>query len=83
MRGRLPKFDGSRNVPSERDSRETISDDLPLHREVEERGGEEAASNNLPPSSLWLCRRSLTIAANTDSTARVIEALRTMRFFQF
>ena len=45
MRGRLPKFEGSRNVPSERDSRETISDDLPLHREVEERDGEEAHSN--------------------------------------
>jgi hypothetical protein len=38
--GRLPKFDGSGKVPSGRDPRETISDELPLLREVEEWGGE-------------------------------------------
>jgi hypothetical protein len=38
--GRLPQFDGSGNGLSGRDSREMISDELPLLREVEERAGE-------------------------------------------
>jgi hypothetical protein len=38
--GGPPKFDSSGNVPSRRDLREMIGDELPLLREVEERGGE-------------------------------------------
>jgi hypothetical protein len=69
------KFDGSGNVQSGRDPRETISDELPLLREVEERRGERrhVLKNHLMNPSLRLSPRFPPCLAGRETRFEAVD----------